>query len=355
MAMDHSYNSGKPERRAQSSLEASLHPGGIVGSSRALLETLAKIAAVAKTPATVLITGESGVGKELITQELHRQSTRADHPLVKVNCASIPRELFESEFFGHTKGSFTGAHRDRVGRFELADGGTLFLDEVGEIPHELQAKLLRVLQEGRFERVGDERTRKVDVRVVAATNQNLRRAIAAGRFRADLYYRLGVFPIEVPPLRERRADIDMLAAYFLDEACKQFERAPLALTTHHIKLLRAHSWPGNVRELRNRIERAVILSGDENLALELAMPEDVSPAGSCLPVSDSQPESYVSEAVWRRYYRANLIAALNAAQWQVAGKGGAADRLGLKPSTLRDRMKSLSIRVPRQESLVAGA
>jgi len=323
--------------------------GGIVGNSVALRETLARVEAVAPTPATVLILGESGVGKELIAGAIHVQSPRAERPLVKVNCASVPHELFESEFFGHVKGSFTGAHRDRAGRFELANGGTLFLDEVAEIPLALQAKLLRVLQEGQFERVGDEKTRNVDVRVVAATNQNLRKAIDDGRFREDLYYRLGVFPIEVPPLRARRDDIVMLAAHFLEHTCDKFHRNTLALTRRHVDLLRAYDWSGNVRELRNVIERAVILSRHDRFELQQALPQHLMPQVSVEPVLNAQVNGYVSEADWQRNYRANLIAALEAAHWQVAGDGGAADRLGLKPSTLRDRMKALAIRMPRQE------
>ena len=330
-------------------VEISQHFGEIVGDSQALRDTLARVEAVAPTPATVLILGESGVGKELVARAIHTQSSRAQQPFVKVNCASVPQELFESEFFGHVKGSFTGAHRDRAGRFELANGGTLFLDEVAEIPLALQAKLLRVLQEGQFERVGDEKTRKVDVRVVAATNRNLRKAIADGRFREDLYYRLGVFPIEVPTLRERRDDIFMLATHFLERVCQEFQRDTLALTQRHVGLLRAYDWPGNIRELRNLIERAVILSRHDRFQLELALPKHLVPQSNGESVLDVQANGYVSEAEWQRNYRANLVAALEAANWQVAGNGGAADRLGLKPSTLRDRMKTLAIRMPRQE------
>ena len=246
--------------------------GEIIGNSRALRDTLARVEAVAPTPATVLILGESGVGKELVARAIHAQSRRTQRPFVKVNCASVPQELFESEFFGHVKGSFTGAYRDRVGRFELASGGTLFLDEVAEIPPALQAKLLRVLQESQLERVGDEQTRNVDVRVVAATNQNLRKAIADGKFREDLFYRLSVFPIEVPPLRARRDDIVMLAAHFLERTCNEFQRDALALTRRHVDLLRAYEWPGNIRELHNLVEQAVILSPHGRLELELALP-----------------------------------------------------------------------------------
>jgi transcriptional regulator with GAF, ATPase, and Fis domain len=322
------------------------HFGEIVGDSFSLRQTLASVEAVAATPATVLVLGESGVGKELIARAIHRQSPRAQQSLVKVNCASIPQELFESEFFGHVKGSFTGAHRDRVGRFELANGGTLFLDEVAEIPLDLQAKLLRVLQEGQFERVGDEKTRKIDVRVVAATNRDLRKAIAEGSFREDLYYRLSVFPIDVPPLRERRDDIIPLAAHFLECICKEFQREGLSLNNRDAELLKVHDWPGNIRELRNVIERAVILSGQGRFQLDLALPQRLASDKGAMLAPQAQAGVYVSEAEWQRRYRDNLVAALGVAQWRVSGKGGAAELLGIKPTTLRDRMKSLAIRSP---------
>lgn len=331
------------------------HFGDIVGDSLPLRDMLAHVQAVAPTPATVLILGESGVGKELVARAIHTQSARARQSFVTVNCASVPHELFESEFFGHVKGAFTGAHRDRAGRFDLANRGTLFLDEVAEIPLALQAKLLRVLQEGRFERVGDEKTRKVDVRIVAATNRNLLEAISDGRFREDLYYRLGVFPIEVPPLRARQDDIVMLAAHFLERICNQFQRRELALTNRQAALLRNYEWPGNIRELRNLIERAVILSQHNRLELELALPHRVAASVDQSAVLQTQDASYVSEAEWQRRYRVNLIAALEAAHWQVAGNEGAANRLGLNPSTLRDRMKTLAIRMPRQALSASGA
>ena len=225
-----------------------------------------------------LLQGESGVGKELVAHAIHARSSRAAGPLVKVNCASIPKELFESEFFGHVKGAFTGAHRDRIGRFQLADGGTIFLDEVAEIPLELQGKLLRVLQESEFERVGDDVTRSVDVRVVAATNKNLEQSIVDGEFREDLFYRLSVFPIEVPPLRERGDDIIQLAQDFLDKTTKDFGREAMTLTRGQANKLRNYDWPGNVRELKNVIERAVILSPGNVLATRgLACPRPRSP------------------------------------------------------------------------------
>ncbi|MGB5336167.1 MAG: sigma 54-interacting transcriptional regulator, partial [Woeseiaceae bacterium] len=246
--------------------------GRIVGTSSALRRMLKRVEAVAETPASVLLQGESGVGKELVAHAIHVRSARAAGPLVKVNCASIPKELFESEFFGHVKGAFTGANRDRIGRFQLADGGTIFLDEVGEIPFESQGKLLRVLQESEFERVGDDITRSVDVRVIAATNRNLEELIVEGRFREDLFYRLSVFPINVPPLRERGDDVVQLAQHFLEQTCKDFGRDILTLTRAQAAILRTYDWPGNVREMKNVIERAVILSQGKVLRLDLSMP-----------------------------------------------------------------------------------
>jgi len=247
--------------------------GRIVGRSPALKHMLTQVEAVAQTQASVLILGESGVGKELVARAIHARSPRADAALVKVNCASIPKDLFESEFFGHVKGAFTGAHRDRVGRFQLADGGTIFLDEVGEIPLELQGKLLRVLQESEFERVGDDVTRRVDVRVIAATNRDLEALVEKGRFREDLYYRLSVFPIEVPPLRKRKDDAVQLAQHFLEQSCKDFGRKPLKLTRRQVETIQRYDWPGNVRELKNVIERAVILSRGDSLRLDLSLPD----------------------------------------------------------------------------------
>src|SRR5262249_33870880 len=245
--------------------------GEIVGRSPALHEVLRQIDMVARTDATVLITGESGTGKELAARAIHELSSRRDRPLVTVNCASVPRELFESEFFGHVKGAFTGAVRDRVGRFQLADKGTLFLDEVGEIPLELQSKLLRVLQEQRIERVGEDHMRQLDVRVIAATNHDLKQECEAGRFRRDLYYRLSVFPIELPPLRTRLEDIGLLAAHFLDLAARRLNCPKLPLTAQAVEQLAAYDWPGNIRELRNVIERAVILSQRGPLRIDWAL------------------------------------------------------------------------------------
>jgi PAS domain S-box-containing protein len=246
--------------------------GDIIGNSAALRTALEMVDAVARTDASVLIQGESGVGKELFARALHERSARADRPLVKVNCATVPKELFESEFFGHVKGAFTGAHKPRDGRFATADGGTLFLDEVGEIPLELQSKLLRVLQEQEFERVGDDTTHKVDVRVVAATNRDLAEEVGRGAFRQDLYYRLSVFPIAVPPLRERLEDVPDLARHFILRSAHKLKIKRVQLEPHHEARLRAYRWPGNVRELQNVIERASILALGGELRLDLALP-----------------------------------------------------------------------------------
>ncbi|MEE4162773.1 MAG: sigma 54-interacting transcriptional regulator [Woeseiaceae bacterium] len=319
--------------------------GRIIGTSEALRKMLKRVEAVADTPASVLVLGESGTGKELVAHAIHSKSPRASGPLVKVNCASIPKELFESEFFGHVKGAFTGAHRDRVGRFQLADGGTLFLDEVGEIPLELQGKLLRVLQEGEFERVGDDVTRSVDIRIVAATNRNLEAEIVAGRFREDLFYRLSVFPVEVPPLRERGEDVVQLARHFLDQTVKDFGREPLALTQTHAKALRAYPWPGNVRELKNVIERAVILSPGSQLRLELGTPPATGAAARAALPDDAD---ILDEQAMREFTRTNIVRALEASNWRVSGKGGAADLLGVRPTTLADRIKSYQIARPER-------
>lgn len=323
--------------------------GEIIGNSAALKRTMAQIDAVAATPANVLILGESGVGKEMVARAIHDRSERANKPLVKVNCASIPKELFESEFFGHVKGAFTGAHRDRVGRLQLADGGTVFLDEVGEIPPDLQGKLLRALQEREFERVGDDRTVKVDVRVVAATNRDLEAEVKAGRFREDLYYRLGVFPIVVPPLRDRREDIGSLAEHFLTRTCVNLGREPMRLSKQQAQQLLRHSWPGNIRELRNIIERAVILSTGGRARLDLAMPDDVDIRPDV--TSDLTPldgTDFATDAEMREREKANLTAALRYANWRVWGPDGAAELLGIKPSTLTYRMKVLGVTKPAQ-------
>ncbi len=317
--------------------------GEIIGASQALKRTMAQIEAVAATPANVLILGDSGVGKEMVARAIHDQSDRANKPLVKVNCASIPKDLFESEFFGHVKGAFTGAHRDRIGRLQLADGGTVFLDEVGEIPLALQGKLLRALQEHEFERVGDDRTIKVNVRVVAATNRDLETEVKAGQFREDLYYRLSVFPIEVPPLRERIEDIAPLAQHFLERTCVELGRDPLRLSKQQVDQLQQHNWPGNIRELKNVIERAVILSKGSRARLDLAMPNETITTAPVNSVAADEAD-FVTDAKIRELEKANMVAALRHANWQIWGNDGAAELLGLKPSTLTYRMKAFDIR-----------
>jgi len=326
-------------------VSVAMNMGRIVGTSPALRRMLKRVEAVADTPATVLLQGESGVGKELVAHAIHARSPRAEGPLVKVNCASIPKELFESEFFGHVKGAFTGAHRDRFGRFQLADGGTIFLDEVSEIPLELQAKLLRVLQESEFERVGDDVTRSVDVRVIAATNRDLEQQIVDGKFREDLFYRLSVFPVEVPPLRDRGEDVIQLAQEFLTKTCKDFGREPMTLTRGQANKLRAYDWPGNVRELKNVIERAVILSPGNVLRLESPLPEAASSGADEVSETPAAAE-FLTEQEMREFQKKNTIAALKQANWRVSGAGGAADLLGIKPTTLADRVRTLGIRKP---------
>ena len=319
--------------------------GRIVGTSSSLRRMLKRVEAVAETPASVLLQGESGVGKELVAHAIHVRSARATGPLVKVNCASIPKELFESEFFGHVKGAFTGANRDRIGRFQLAEGGTIFLDEIGEIPLESQGKLLRVLQESEFERVGDDVTRTVDVRVIAATNRNLEELIVEGRFREDLFYRLSVFPIDVPPLRERGDDVVQLAQHFLEQTCKDFGRDILTLTRAQAAILRSYDWPGNIRELKNVIERAVILSQGKVLRLDLSMPA-LRADGPELKPDTTRNEEILTEKEFKELQKANLIKALKRTNWRVSGTGGAAELLGVRPTTLADRIRSLKIKRP---------
>jgi len=327
-------------------VKVAMNFGRIVGTSNALQNMLKRVEAVAETPASVLLQGESGVGKELVAHAIHAQSSRADGPMVKVNCASIPKELFESEFFGHVKGAFTGAYRDRVGRFQLADGGTIFLDEVGEIPLELQGKLLRVLQESEFERVGDDVTRSVDVRVVAATNRNLEKLIVDGEFREDLFYRLSVFPIEVPPLRERGEDVVQLAQLFLERACNDFGRPVMALTRAQAANLQGYDWPGNVRELKNVIERAVILSPGNVLRLDLSMPNARVRREPAPMRQAEQGEGVKTEKEMWEFQKQNLTAALIQTDWRVSGPHGAAELLGVKPTTLADRVRSFGIKRP---------
>jgi len=328
--------------------------GDLVGQSSGLRNVVSQVDMVAPTEASVLILGETGTGKELVAHEIHRRSERKDKPLVRVNCASIPRELFESEFFGHVRGSFTGAVRDRAGRFETAEGGTLFLDEVGEIPLDIQNKLLRVLQEKRYERVGDDRTRRADVRIVAATNRDLKKAAAAGKFREDLYYRLNVFPIQVPPLRDRMDDIPLLAKHFVELSAKELKCAKPRLTRAAVTQLQSYDWPGNVRELHNVVERAVILARGGALDFDLPITGHAAPPVQPSPRADSSAGSvaqpkFLTEAEVERFLRDNLLHALEAANWKISGPDSAAEFLGLKPTTLLSRMTKWGLKRPERE------
>jgi len=300
----------------------------LVGTA-GLQHVMQQVCQVAGTDASVLVTGETGTGKELIAQAIHRMSVRSSKPLVKLNCAALPANLIESELFGHEKGAFTGALTRKAGRFELADHGTLFLDEVGELALDLQAKLLRVLQDGEFERLGSTRTQKADVRIIAATNRNLAAEAAAGRFRADLYYRLNVFPIELPPLRERPEDVGPLVGHFVHHYSTKYGKHIEAVPDAQLSVLRAYRWPGNVRELQHVIERAVILTRGSQLALGDWF-GDATPA-ACQTVTLEEAE------------RAHILKILEQTDWRVSGKAGAAELLGLRPTTLESRMKRLAI------------
>jgi DNA-binding NtrC family response regulator len=333
----------------------------MVGVSAALREALRQVETVAPSDMTVLILGETGTGKELIARAVHQRSRRRDKPLIRVNCTSIPKELFESEFFGHAKGAFTGAIKDRVGRFEAAAGGTLFLDEVGEIPLELQSKLLRVLQEKSYERIGEEKTRRADVRIVAATNRDLKKEVAAGRFREDLYYRLDVFPLRVAALRERKEDIPLLAKHFVELLVKELGCPNPRLTRAGIETLQGYDWPGNIRELRNVIERAVIFARGGALnfdvsgtgsALDLDLGEGRS-APERVPASwtvDQVEPGYLTELEIRRRERENLFVVLQKAGWKIKGVDGAAELLGVKPNTLFARIEKMGLKRPARKN-----
>ena len=316
--------------------------GSIVGSSPPLRRVMEQVRVVAPTDATVLILGESGTGKELIARAIHEGSRRREGSLVRVNCAAIPRELFESEFFGHARGAFTGAIRDRVGRFEAADGGTLFLDEVGEIPLDLQSQLLRVLQEGTFERVGEEKTRRANVRVIAATNQDLLAQCRAGRFRTDLFYRLSVFPIDSPTLRERAEDVSALASFFLARSARKLNVRPVPpLSGEQAQKLSAYPWPGNVRELENAVERALILADTRGGRLEFDLPllgTLENTARSPAPAADKSDGDLAKSLEYRA-----LLEALRTTRWRIHGPEGAAALLKVNAFTFTYRLKRLGL------------
>jgi formate hydrogenlyase transcriptional activator len=305
----------------------------IAGRSRAIREVLALAAQVAPAPTAVLLLGETGTGKELLARAIHARSPRAERPLIKVNCAALPASLIESELFGHEKGAFTGATSAKPGRFELADGGTLFLDEVGDIPPEVQVKLLRVLQDGEFERVGAVRTRKTDVRLVAATNRDLERAMAEGRFREDLFYRLSAFPIRLPPLRDRREDIPILVWELIQRRQSELGRRIERVPEKAMDALVRYAWPGNVRELGNVLERALILSSGPVLSLD--------PAFAGAAKASPRPAERIDEVE-----RVHFVRVLERCHWRISGAGNAAEVLGLNPSTLRSRLKKLGVARP---------
>jgi PAS domain S-box-containing protein len=324
-----------------------LHPNGtLVGESQALQQVLRDIAQVAATSTTVLIMGETGTGKELVARAIHAASRRRERPLIIVNCAAIPATLIESELFGHEPGAFTGATKKRDGRFALADNGSIFLDEVGELPLELQAKLLRVLQEGELDSVGSSRTRKVDVRVLAATNRDLAASVKQGTFREDLYYRLNVFPIRLPSLRERGDDVVRLASVFAQRFAAKMGRTIAPLTATDARRLQTYYWPGNVRELQNVIERAVITSTDGRLNLDRALPESTNVPSLSGRTSELSQATILTTKELENLERANILRALEAAKWKVSGENSAAKLLGINASTLSSRMKSLKIQKP---------
>jgi formate hydrogenlyase transcriptional activator len=310
----------------------------IIGNSAALESVLDQVEQVAPTNSTVLIEGETGTGKELIAQAIHKASDRFGRPFVKLNCAAIPLDLLESELFGHEKGAFTGAIAQKVGRFEMADKGTLFLDEVGDIPPALQPKLLRVLQEQEFERLGSGRTHKVDVRLVAATNRDLAKLVARGQFRNDLYYRLNVFPIVLPSLRERREDIPALVTHFVKMFSRRMGKQVDSIPPEIMAAFQWYSWPGNIRELQNLVERAVILSRDGVLPNPLPRKQTESTIPSL-----HHPQAFSSSMTLENSGRALIVETLEQAGWIVGGPRGAAAKLGLKRTTLLAKMRRLGI------------
>ncbi|MBU2880659.1 sigma 54-interacting transcriptional regulator [Psychrosphaera sp. B3R10] len=321
-------------------LNADFNHHQIIGNSSQVKHMVHQIELVGPTDANVLITGESGTGKELIARAIHEVSQRKARPLIRVNCAAIPAELFESEFFGHVKGAFSGAVSDRLGRFQLADGATIFLDEVGEIPLQLQSKLLRVLQEQQFERVGESTTRKVDVRVIAATNKDLKQLVAENKFREDLYFRLNVFPLHSPPLRERRGDLGLLVKHFVRKACRRFNKPTLKVSLAQMQHVEQYNWPGNIRELENIIERQVILAVSDKLNFEFLSQEPTS--RSVAKTALSLP-NIVNALQHKEMEKLNIEKALSQSAGKIYGDNGAAELLGLKPTTLASKMKKYQI------------
>jgi formate hydrogenlyase transcriptional activator len=309
-------------------------PEEIIGNSDAIRYAIEKSRQVAKTNAPVLLEGETGVGKELIADLIHKNSLRSHAPIIKINCGALPKELIEDELFGHEKGAFTTAIQARKGRFELADGGTIFLDEIGELPLEMQPKLLRVLQNGEFERVGGQKTIKVDVRIIAATNRELQQEVQQGRFRDDLFYRLNVFPITIPPVRKRKEDLPLLINHFISLESKKYNRQLEQISKADMQRLMEYTWPGNVRELKNVIERSVIASEGNTLKLSWFLSEG------------GESENSVSESTLEQIERQHIIKIMEACHWKINGENGAAEKLDMHPNTLRSKMKKLGISRP---------
>jgi formate hydrogenlyase transcriptional activator len=315
------------------------HSQDIIGQSDALKYVMKRALQVANTNSTVLLEGETGAGKELFANLIHNNSARRHKPFIKVNCASLPKELIESELFGHMKGSFTGAISNRQGRFELADEGTIFLDEIGELPLDLQPKLLRVLQTGEFERIGSEKTTKVDVRIITATNRDLEKESDEGKFRKDLFFRLNVYPITIPPLRQRKEDITLLVRHFTNKIGQKVGKRIKHISKADVKMLEDYSWPGNIRELENIIERAIINSSGEKLEIDKSQLRS--------SINRRQFEQGHENTTYLKVTEKNhIIEILQSCDWKINGKNGAAEKLGMPPSTLRSKMKKLNITRP---------
>ena len=329
-------------------LESEQVGAGFIGSSSTIRETLAQVSQAAETDCTVLIIGETGTGKEVLARAVHEQSLRAAMPMIKVNCAAIPKDLFESEFFGHEKGAFTGASAKRLGRFELADGGTLFLDEIGELPLEIQSKLLRVLQEQEFERVGGQSTQKVDVRIIAATNRDLLEAVAEKRFREDLFYRLNVFPVHIPALRDRPDDIPLFVQYFLKKFSIKHRKVVEAMHEESLCDFLNYGWPGNIREMENVLERAVIVNKGPIIQIGEWFDRQSTTSNTIPNETPPSPHSHLSSEATtflalEDVERLHILRALDLTKWRISGEKGAAQLLGVNRSTLRGRMEKLGI------------